>query len=133
MIRRLTISMGAVVLAACGAGPGDDAGPGTYEDALDRQSRLIAELTSALAEVTDEASAEAAAPRIEELSAQLQRLAVHINEMPPRSFEESQRLTEERAAGRAESRRESARQMRKIEQYPVLQEAWKRGMQEAGG
>lgn len=135
MIRFLTMTtiLGlGLAVSACGDAADAPAGIDTYEQALDRQSDLMRRITGVLEGVTDEDSAKKAAPRLEELSARLQRLAMRMNELPPPSFEESQRLTRERAEGRTQSRRESARQMQKIEQYPALKEAWQRGMQSAG-
>ncbi|HKL64221.1 MAG TPA: hypothetical protein VJ883_12680 [Woeseiaceae bacterium] len=98
-----------------------------YEEAIDAQREVVGELTAVLEGVTDEASAEAAAPRIEELSRELQSLAMRINAIPQLPYAEQQRISEERAGSTA-ARRERGKQMLKIEQYPVLKEAWARGM-----
>lgn len=149
MIRSLLIVAAGLAIAACGnetnteanpianpiadadadadtdAGPGDDVM--AYEQALDAQRKLVAEITGVLEGVTDEASAAAAAPRIEELSGELQRLATHLNAMPQLPYAEQQRITQERAGSTA-ARRAAGKQMLKIEQYPVLKDAWSRGM-----
>ncbi|WP_405232450.1 hypothetical protein [Lentisalinibacter salinarum] len=139
MIRSLLMLAAGLVIAACGnetntdkiadAGPGDDVA--AYEQAMDAQRGLIAEITGVLEGVTDEESAAAAAPRIEELSGELQRLATRINAMPQLPYAEQRRITQERA-GSAAARRAAGKQMLKIEQYPVLKEAWSRGMRGAG-
>lgn len=130
MMRLLPVFGAVLVLAACGSEPVDDVA--AYEQALDTQRELIGEITGVLEGVIDEASAEAAAPRIEELSGQLQRLAVRINAMPQLPYAEQQRISRERAGSSAE-RLSAGEQMLKIEQYPVLKEAWARGMKGAGG
>lgn len=130
MMRLLPVFGAGLVLAACGSEPVDDVA--AYEQALDTQRELIGEITGVLEGVIDEASAEAAAPRIEELSGQLQRLAVRINAMPQLPYAEQQRISRERAGSSAE-RLSAGEQMLKIEQYPVLKEAWARGMKGAGG
>lgn len=123
-----------LLLAGCGGEPEpaplDDVA--AYEQALDKQRELIGEITAVLEGVTDEASAEAAAPRIEELSGELQRLAVRINAMPQLPYAEQRRISQERSGSTAE-RRDAGRQMLKIEQYPVLKEAWARGMKGVEG
>lgn len=124
----LPITILLLTLAACGNDR--PPGPASYEEGLERQGRLVREITTVLQTVEDEAGAEQAAPRIEELSRELQTLAVQMNALPPLSWEEQDRLTRERA-GRAAERREAGRQMLKIERYPVLQQAWQRGMQAA--
>jgi len=149
MIRSLLILAAALTIAGCGnetntntdadadantdanadAGPGGDVA--AYEEAMEAQRELVAEITGVLEGVTDEESAAAAAPRIEELSGELQRLATRINAMPQLPYAEQQRITQERA-GSAAARRAAGRQMLKIEQYPVLKEAWSRGMKGAG-
>jgi hypothetical protein len=116
------------MLVACAQEDPATPAPATYEEALERQSALVREITTVLQTVEDEAGAEQAAPRVEDLSRELQRLAVQMNAMPPLSWEEQDRLSRERS-GSGTARKEAGRQMLKIEQYPVLQEAWKRGMQ----
>lgn len=128
MLVTMLVTMIVTMLAACGPEDPVTPPPASHEEALERQSALVGEITTVLQTVEDEASAEQAAPRVEELSRELQKLAVQMNSMPPLSWEEQDRLTRERARSGA-ARRESGRQMLKIEQYPVLQEAWKRGMQ----
>ena len=117
-----------LILAACGND--QSPGPASYEEGLERQGRLVREITTVLQTVEDEESAAQVAPRIEALSRELQTLAVQMNALPPLSWEEQDRLTRERA-GRAAERKEAGRQMLKIERYPVLQQAWQRGMQAA--
>jgi hypothetical protein len=143
MIRSLLILAAGLAIAACGnethtgtnndaiadAGPGDDLA--AYEEAMEVQRELVAEITGVLEGVTDEESATAAAPRIEELSGELQRLATRINAMPQLPYAEQRRITQERAGSTA-ARRAAGKQMLKIEQYPVLKEAWSRGMRGAG-
>ena len=115
--------------AVIDAGPGDAVA--AYEQAMEAQRELAAEINGVLEGVTDEESAAAAAPRIEELSGELQLLATRINAMPQLPYAEQQRITQERA-GSAAARRAAGKQMLKIEQYPVLKEAWSRGMKGAG-
>jgi len=138
MLRSLALPAAGLVLAACGNEPGPELEPGpvddiaAYEQAMDAQSELIAEITGVLEGVTDEASAAAAAPRIEELSARLQRLAIRINAMPQLPYAEQRRISQERTGSAAE-RRNAGRQMLKVEEYPVLKEAWARGMKAVEG
>jgi hypothetical protein len=148
MIRFLLIAGAGLVVAACGNEPAPESTPepasggaadvadaaadsadnvAAYEEAIDAQREVVGELTAVLEGVTDEASAEAAAPRIEELSRELQSLAMRINALPQLPYAEQQRISEERAGSTA-ARRERGKQMLKIEQYPVLKEAWTRGM-----
>ncbi|WP_405228108.1 hypothetical protein [Lentisalinibacter sediminis] len=151
MIRSLLILASVLAIAACGNEPETDtdtdtdidtntdavvdAGPGdavaAYEQAMEAERELVTEITGVLEGVTDEESAAAAAPRIEELSGELQRLAARINAMPQLPYAEQKRITEERT-GSAAARRAAGKQMLKIEQYPVLKEAWSRGMRGAG-
>lgn len=138
MIRSLLILAAVLGIAACGnetdthntadAGPGDAVA--AYEQAMEAQRELVTEITGVLEGVTDEESAAAAAPRIEELSGELQRLAARINAMPQLPYAEQRRITQERA-GSAAARRAAGKQMLKVEQYPVLKEAWSRGMRGA--
>jgi hypothetical protein len=136
MMRFLPLLAAGLLLAGCGSEPQPEPEPvddvAAYEQALETQRELIGEITGVLEEVTDEASAEAAAPRIEELSGELQRLAVRINAMPQLPYAEQQRISRERSGSTAE-RRNAGKQMLKIEQYPVLKEAWARGMQGVEG
>jgi hypothetical protein len=153
MIRSLLLLAAVLAIAACGNEPETDtdtstdtntdaiadtvidAGPGdavaAYEQAMETQRELVTEITGVLEGVTDEESAAAAAPRIEELSGELQRLAARINAMPQLPYAEQRRITQERA-GSAAARRAAGKQMLKVEQYPVLKEAWSRGMRGAG-
>ncbi|WP_405236227.1 hypothetical protein [Lentisalinibacter orientalis] len=151
MIRSLLLLAAVLAIAACGNEPETDtdtdidtdaiadtvidAGPGdavaAYEQAMEAQRELVTEITGVLEGVTDEESAAAAAPRIEELSGELQRLAARINAMPQLPYAEQRRITQERA-GSAAARRAAGKQMLKVEQYPVLKEAWSRGMRGAG-
>lgn len=121
---------GAADVADIAAEPADNVA--AYEEAIDAQRELVGELTAVLEGVTDEASAEAAAPRIEELSRELQSLAMRLNAIPQLPYAEQRRISEERAGSTA-ARRERGKQMLKIEQYPVLKEAWERGMRGAEG
>lgn len=121
---------GAADVADAAAEPADHVG--AYEEAIDEQREVVGEITAVLEGVTDEASAEAAAPRIEELSRELQSLAMRINAIPQLPYAEQQRISEERS-GSTVARRERGKQMLKIEQYPVLKEAWARGMRGAEG
>lgn len=140
MTRVLLILAAGLAITACDSDPGAAEDSATesvddvisYEAAMDAQSELVAEITGVLENVTDESTAKAAAPRIEELSGELQRLAIRINAMPPLPYAEQQRISEQRKGSTA-ARRKAGKQMLKIEQYPVLKEAWSRGMKGAEG
>ena len=125
MWRTLTIVSVALVCASCG-------GVDSYEDAVNAQTDIMAEMLEVLEGVDDEASAEKAAGKIEALGTQLAEIAKQMQEMPRPSMEELQEIGQKQRARTQEFQEKAVPQMMKLAQYPALREAWMRAFQNVG-
>jgi hypothetical protein len=87
-------------------------------------------MVSVLESVTDENSANEAADEIEALGNRLAEVAERIRKLPPPWRE----IMQERARQQGEESREfqskAASQMMKLAEYPVLNDAWTRAMED---
>jgi hypothetical protein len=79
--------------------------------------------------VKDEASAKAAAGKIEALGTRMGEIAKQMAELPRPSDAELQEVAKEQSAKVREFQQDAAEQMMKIAQYPDLQQAWMRAME----
>jgi len=118
MLRIMTVFSLSLILTACGGGID------SYEEGLEAQAALMKEMIGVLEDVTDEASAEKAAGKIESLGGRMGEVAMQISELPQPDAKEMQEIAKQQREAMMEFQQDSVAQMMKLAQYPVLQEAW---------
>lgn len=118
MWRIAVITLSGLVITSCGGGIG------SYEDGMEAQADLMGEMISVLKGVDDEASANKAADRIEEIGGKMAEIANQMKELPRPDAKEMQELAKKQRAKMQAIQQEAMQQMVKIAQYPVLQDAW---------
>ncbi|UCG72367.1 MAG: hypothetical protein JSV45_14150 [Chromatiales bacterium] len=117
----MAAGLGALLLS-CGGGID------SYADAVDAQAEIMQEMVSVLEGVTDEASAEKAAGKIEALGTEMAEIAALIPDLPRPSREELEAIGQQQREQGREFQNKTAAQMMKLAQYPVLADAWTRAM-----
>jgi hypothetical protein len=127
MRRILMAAFVSVLCVSCSGG-----GINSYEDGIEAQVEIMAEMISVLEGVTDEASADAAAGEIEALGNRLADVAAQIRDLPEPSMEELQAIAERQQARNQEFQMEAASQMMKLAQYESLRTAWMRAIANVG-
>lgn len=118
MLRIMTALSLSLILTACSGGID------SYEEGLEVQAELMREMIGVLEDVTDEASAEKAAGKIESIGSHMGEIAMQISELPQPDAQEMQEIAKQQRAAMQEFQQDSMAQMMKLAQYPVLQEAW---------
>jgi hypothetical protein len=78
--------------------------------------------------VTDEASAEEAATKIEALGGRIGEVIAQLEELPEPTMEEMQEIAHKYANQGQELQQRAASQMMKLAEYPSLSDAWARAM-----
>ena len=112
MLRVITLISFGLIISACGGGID------SYEEGITAQAELMQEMISVLEDVTDEASANRAAGKIESIGGRMGEIAKQVSELPRPNAKEMQAFQQSTMA-----------QMMKLAQYPVLQEAWMSAME----
>ncbi len=122
MFKLAFLSAVMVLVCACGGGIR------SYEDGARAQAKIMKEMVSVLETVEDEASANKAASKIEDLGTQLTELSKQIAKLPRPSHEELQKISQNMGTEQQEFQKEAMPQMMKLAKYPVLSQAWSRAM-----
>ena len=123
MLRVITLISFGLTVSACGGGIG------SYEEGLEAQAELMQEMISVLEDVTDEASAQKAAAKIESIGGRMGEIAMQISKLPRPNAKEMQDIAKKRQKEMQAFQQNSMAQMMKLAQYPVLQEAWMSAME----
>lgn len=123
MWRVLTVTTIAAMGVACGGG-----GISSYEDGMAAQAEIVEEMVDVLEGVTDDASADEAASKIEALGARIGDVIAQLEELPEPTMEEMQHIAQEYADRGQEFQKRAATQMMKLAEYPSLSDAWARAM-----
>ena len=87
-----------------------------------------ARLPCVLETVDDDASANKAASKIEELGTRMAEVAKEMAKLPRPSSEELQKLAQKVSAEQEGFQKKAMPQMVKLAKYPVLSQAWARAM-----
>lgn len=116
----LLVLMSAVVLCGVLSGCSDK-----YESAMEDQIGYMKEMNSILASVKDDASAEAARPRIEAVVEKMNALAERMQKIGKPSKEREAELKKKYEAQLKEVTGELMGNMMKLMSHPELQEAFK--------
>ena len=120
MSRVLMVAVLGLVFAACGGGID------SYEDGLEAQLEIMEEMMDVLADVTDQASAKAATPRIEALGDRLAEVTAQLRELPKPETAALQEIGKSQAKRTQEFLEESVTWQTKLAEYPELKEAFAR-------
>ena len=100
----------------------------SYEEGIEAQSEIMAEMVSVLEGVSDEASAEKASSEIEALGNRLGELAMQVQELPEPTMEEMQEIARKQSAQQQDFQNKALPQMMKLAQYKSLSDAWTRAL-----
>ena len=125
MMRAATVLSCGLILVACSG----SAKINSYEDGMKAQVEVMEEMIAVLKGVNDEDSAKDAATKIESLGNRMGEIVNQISELPQPSVEEMQAITEKFAKDGQNFQQQAPEQMLKLVQYPALQEAWMRAME----
>lgn len=123
MLRVITLISSGFIISACGGGID------SYEEGMAAQAELMQEMISVLEDVTDEASANKAAGKIESIGRRMGEIAMQISELPQPNAKEMQEIAKMQRKEMQAFQQNSMAQMMKLAQYPVLQEAWMSAME----
>ncbi len=107
---------------------GDDGSIDFHAAGVEAHTTVMTAMVNVLEGVTDEASANKAAAKIEELGGRLAAISAQMAELPRPDAAEVQKLAKQRRAEGKAFQEKAAEQMEKLAQYPVLLEAWTRAM-----
>ena len=119
----ITIIASGMLISACGGGID------SYEDGIEAQADVMLEMVDVLEGVDDDASAKKAAEDIEDLGNRLAEIAGQMRELPRPDASEMQDIMRKQQTEMQAFQQDSAAQMVKLMQYPVLTEAWMRAME----
>lgn len=119
----ITVAFASLLVAACSGGIG------SYEEGVEASAEVMQEMMGVLEGVTDEASAKNAAGKIESLGNRLGEISKQMAELPRPSASEMQAIAKKQMAEMRSFQQDASVQMMKMMQYPVLQEAWMRAME----
>lgn len=122
MLRMLMVAFIGMLATACSGGIS------SYEEAIEAQAEVMAEMVSVLEGVTDEASADKASARIEELGNRLAKIAVQVQELPEPTMEEMQEIARQQGAQQQDFQKTAMPQMMKLAEYKSLSDAWTRAL-----
>jgi predicted trehalose synthase len=122
MWRIAAIVVSSLIITSCSGGIG------SYEEGMNAQGELMAEMISVLKGVEDEASANKAADRIKEIGGKMAEIANRMKELPRPDAKEMQELAQKQREKMRAIQQDAMEQMVKIAQYPVLQDAWMNAM-----
>ncbi|MDH4048967.1 MAG: hypothetical protein OEW68_15515 [Gammaproteobacteria bacterium] len=109
--------------ASCGGGIN------SYEDAANAQAEIMSEMIDVLEGVTDQASADRAAGKIEDLGNRLADVIGQLRDLPEPTASEITAMSRKQGARMQEFQSKAMPQMMKLAEYPVLFEAWTRAME----
>ena len=123
MLRVITLICLGLIISACGGGID------SYEEGMAAQAELMQEMISVLEDVTDEASANKAAGKIESIGGRMGEIAKQISELPRPNAREMQEIAKMQRKEMQAFQQNTMAQMMKLAQYPVLQEAWMSAME----
>ena len=123
MLRVITLISFGLIISACGGGID------SYEEGMTAQVELMQEMISVLEDVTDEASANKAAGKIESIGGRMGEIAKQVSELPRPNAEEMQEIAKMQRKEMQAFQQNTMAQMMKLAQYPVLQEAWMSAME----
>lgn len=123
MWRIITVIASGLLISACGGGIG------SYEDGIKAQAEVMQDMVSVLEDVDDESSAEKAASKIEALGNRLAEISKQVMELPPPDDDELQDIMTAQLKEMQRFQQDSAAQMMKLAEYPVLMDAWMRAME----
>jgi len=123
MWRATAVITSGLLISACGGGIN------SYEDGMEAYADVMEEMVGVLEDVTDEASADKAADKIEALGNRLADIATQVAELPRPDAKEIQEIAEKQRSRMLAFQQDAAEQMMKMAQYPVLQQAWMRAME----
>ena len=123
MRKLVTIIASGMLISACGGGID------SYEDGIEAQADVMLEMVDVLEGVDDDASAKKAAEDIEDLGNRLAEIAGQMRELPRPDASEMQDIMRKQQTEMQAFQQDSAAQMVKLMQYPVLTEAWMRAME----
>lgn len=112
-----------LLISACGGGIS------SYEEGIEAQAEVMLEMVSVLEGVDDDASAKKAAGKIESLGERLAEISSQVRELPRPNAKEMQDIAMKQREEMQAFQQDSAMQMMKLVQYPVLQEAWMNAME----
>lgn len=122
MWRILMVAFVGMLCTACSGGIS------SYEEAIEAQAGIMSEMVSVLEGVTDEASADKASTRVEELGNRLAEIAAQVTELPEPTVEELQEIAEKQGAQQQEFQKTAMPQMMKLAEYQSLSDAWTRAL-----
>ena len=120
MSRILMVAVLGLLFAACGGGID------SYEDGMEAQLEIMEEMMDVLADVTDQASAKAATPRIEALGNRLAEVTAQIRALPKPETEALQEIGKSQSKRTQEFLEKLVTQQMKLAEYPELKEAFAR-------
>ena len=123
MLRVITLISFGLIISACGGGID------SYEEGITAQAELMQEMISVLEDVTDEASANRAAGKIESIGGRMGEIAKQVSELPRPNAKEMQEIAKMQRKEMQAFQQNTVAQMMKLAQYPVLQEAWMSAME----
>jgi hypothetical protein len=100
----------------------------SYEEGIEAQAEIMAEMISVLEGVTDQESADKASAKIEVLGEQLAEVTAQLNEVPQPTLEEMQEITQEQRPQQEELQKRAVSQIMKLDEYNSLHKAWIRAL-----
>jgi len=123
MRQLVTLIASGLLISACSGGIG------SYEEGIEAQADVMLEMIDVLEGVDDESSAKKAAGEIEDLGNRLAEISGQMRELPHPDASEMQDIMRKQQTEMQAFQQDSAAQMIKLMQYPVLTEAWMRAME----
>jgi hypothetical protein len=122
MWRILIVTIAGLLCTACSGGIS------SYEEGIEAQTEIMAEMVSVLEGVTDQESADKASARIEALGKQLAEVTEQVKELPLPTNKEMQEILQKQSAQQEELQKNAVSQMIKLDQYESLHKAWTRAL-----
>ena len=100
----------------------------SYEEGIEAQAEIMAQMVSVLEGVTDQESADKATARIEALGDQLAEVTAQVKGLPQPTLKEMQEIAQNQRAQQEELQKNAVSQLMKLDQYDSLHKAWTRAL-----